>query len=83
MTYLYRYVQCYKVVSRHLLVLGKLHDPLVKLFFRQKVHSACKFLFHSDLQALSRTRAESSYLNFPPQSGAAATGCTAVMFKQK
>lgn len=65
MTYLYTYVQCYEVVSRHSLVLGKLHDPLVELFFRQNVHSACKFLFHSDLQALSTTRAQASYLNFP------------------
>lgn len=65
MTYLYTYVQCYKVVSRHLLVLGKLRDPLVKLFFRQKVHCALKFLFHSGLQALSTTKAEARYLHFP------------------
>lgn len=75
MTYLYTYVQCYKVVSRHLLVLGKLHNPLVELFFGQKVRSACKFLFHSDLQALSTTRAEANYLNLPMLSGAAVTGC--------
>jgi len=49
MIFLYTYVQCYKVVSPHFLILGKLHDLLVKLFFRQKMHSAFKFLFHSNV----------------------------------
>ena len=46
------------------LILGKLHAPLVKLFFRQKMHSTFKFLFHSDLQVFSMVGAVASYLVF-------------------